>query len=193
LEVPSLPSEPRAAPKAPATAKAPAAAPKAAMREVELPGADGDAELELSDELAEGESLLIDVTPLSLRVETVGGFSDVLIAANSQVPCDRTRVFSNASDGQTQVFIRVAQGEAAQFAQNTFLGELELSGLVPLARGEAQIAVTFEIDADGILAVHAKDGRTGRETKAKMHVFGAQTDEGDVEAMMARQRQRRVV
>jgi molecular chaperone DnaK len=144
-------------------------------------------------QIGEGESLLIDVTPLSLRVETVGGYSDVLIGANSQVPCDRTRVFSTASNDQTQVFVRVAQGESTTFADNTFLGELELAGLVPLPRGDAQIAVTFEIDADGILAVHAKDERTGKETRAKMHVFGAQTEEGDVDRMMRRQKQRNVV
>ncbi len=148
---------------------------------------------EVDDQLQPDEALLIDVTPLSLRVETVGGYSDTLITANSQVPCDRTRVFSTAADGQTQVFIRVAQGERPMFKENTFLGELELSGLVPLPRGEAQIAVTFEIDADGILAVHAKDGRTGKETRTKMHVFGAQTEEGDLQQMMQRQNQRKVV
>jgi molecular chaperone DnaK len=148
---------------------------------------------EIDEKLQPDEALLIDVTPLSLRVETVGGYCDTLIAANSQVPCDRTRVFSTAADGQTQVFIRVAQGERQMFKENTFLGELELSGLVPLPRGEAQIAVTFEIDADGILAVHAKDGRTGKETRAKMHVFGAQTEEGDLQQMMSRQNQRKVV
>ena len=159
------------------------------------PAAAASAQLhqELDDQLRPEEALLIDVTPLSLRVETVGGYSDTLITANSQVPCDRTRVFSTAADGQSQVFIRVAQGERPMFKENTFLGELELSGLVPLPRGEAQIAVTFEIDADGILAVHAKDGRTGKETRTKMHVFGAQTDEGDLQQMMQRQQQRKVV
>ncbi len=148
---------------------------------------------EVDEKLQPDEALLIDVTPLSLRVETVGGYCDTLIAANSQVPCDRTRVFSTATDGQSQVFIRVAQGERPMFKENTFLGELELSGLVPLPRGEAQIAVTFEIDADGILAVHAKDGRTGKETRTKMHVFGAQTEEGDLQQMLNRQNQRKVV
>ena len=144
----------------------------------------------VADSLASGEALLIDVTPLSLRVETVGGYSDVLIAANSPVPCDRTRVFSTASDNQTQVFIRVAQGEVTAFAKNTFLGELELSGLSPVPRGEAQIAVTFEIDADGIINVRAKDGKTGRETTARMHVVGAQTDANEVDTMLNRQRTR---
>jgi molecular chaperone DnaK len=173
---------------------APAPAPKPPLPPTKLPKVAAAVELSPDDlQPAPGESLLIDVTPLSLRVETVGGYSDVLIAANSRVPCDRTRVFSTAADAQTHVFIRVAQGESAQFIENTFLGELELSGLVPLPRGEAQIAVTFEIDADGILAVRARDERTGTETAARMHVFGAQTEEGDLQRMMARQRQRAVV
>src|SRR5262249_35153534 len=95
--------------------------------------------------------LLIDVTPLSLRVETVGGYSDVLIAANSPVPCEKTRTFLTASDGQTMVNIRVAQGESVRFADNTRLGDLELSGLKSAIRGEVKILVTFELDADGIL------------------------------------------
>jgi molecular chaperone DnaK len=155
---------------------------------VELPSAELTPE-----EIGVSEALLIDVTPHSLRVETVGGYSDVLIAANSRVPCDRTRIFSTASDGQTQVFIRVAQGESRTFAENMFLGELELAGIDPLARGDAQLAVTFEIDADGILAVRAKDKRTGKETAARMHVFGAQTEERDLQKMLQRQRQRAVV
>jgi molecular chaperone DnaK len=131
--------------------------------------------------------LLIDVTPLSLNVETVGGFCDTLIEGNTPVPCDRTRVFLTASDNQTQVFIRVAQGASNRFAENTFLGELELSGLTAARRGELEIAVTFEIDADGILNVRAKDKKTGRETKARMHLLGAQTEAHEVAEMQARQ------
>jgi molecular chaperone DnaK len=124
--------------------------------------------------------LLIDVTPLSLRVETVAGFCDVLIAANTAVPCDRTRSFLTAADGQTTVIIRVAQGESNRFAENTYLGELELSGLTAAPRGETQIAVTFEIDAD-------------RQTQARLQLLGAQTDPKDVEDMMKRQAQHAVV
>jgi molecular chaperone DnaK len=131
--------------------------------------------------------LLIDVTPLSLAVETVGGFCDTLIDSNTPVPCDRTRTFLTASDNQVAVFIRVAQGESKVFAENTFLGELELSGLTPARRGEVQIAVTFEIDADGILNVRAKESKTGLETKARMHVFGAQTEEHELVKMRERQ------
>jgi molecular chaperone DnaK len=131
--------------------------------------------------------LLIDVTPLSLRVETVGGYSDVLIAANTSVPCEKSRTFLTARDGQTVVFIRVAQGEGTKFAENTFLGELELSGLTAARRGEVKILVTFELDADGILNVRAKDKDTGRETKAQMKVSGASADASDVQQMMQRQ------
>lgn len=132
--------------------------------------------------------LLIDVTPLSLRVETVGGYSDVLISANSPVPCEKARAFLTAADNQTMVVIRVAQGESPRFAENTYLGELELSGLTPARRGETKILVTFELDADGILNVRAKDKDTGRETKATMRLLGASTDAADMSAMEARQR-----
>lgn len=132
-------------------------------------------------------TLLIDVTPLSLGVETVGGFCDVLIDANTPVPCNRTRSFTTASDGQTSVQVRVAQGESKRFAENTFLGELELSGMTAAQRGEVAVAVTFEIDADGILNVRARDSKTGLETKAHLQLVGAATDPDDIEAMQARQ------
>ena len=131
--------------------------------------------------------LLIDVTPLSLSVETVGGFCDVLIEANTPVPCDRTRSFATASDGQTVVVVRVAQGRSARFAENTFLAELELSGIAAAPRGETQIAVTFEIDADGILNVRARDTKAGRETTAHLQLVGGQAAPLDIEAMQARQ------
>jgi molecular chaperone DnaK len=132
--------------------------------------------------------LLIDVTPLSLGVETVGGFCDILIEANTPVPCDRTRSFSTASAGQTTVHVRVSQGPSGRFAENTFLGELELSGIAPADRSETQIVVTFEIDADGILNVRARDGKTGHETTARIQLVGTQTDPREIEAMRARQK-----
>jgi len=131
--------------------------------------------------------LLIDVTPLDLGVETAGGFADVLIDANTPVPCDRTRAFATASDQQTLVTIRVAQGRSKRFAENTFLGELELTEIPPAPRGEMQIAVTFEIDVDGILKVRARDVKTGRETAARLQLIGAQTEPSEIEAMQARQ------
>jgi molecular chaperone DnaK len=131
--------------------------------------------------------LLIDVTPLSLGVETVGGFCDVLIGANTPLPCDRTRTFATASDGQSAVTVRVSQGESKRFDENTCLGELQLSGITAAPRGETKIAVTFEIDADGILNVKARDVKTGRETSVRMQLVGAQSDPRELEAMRARQ------
>lgn len=131
--------------------------------------------------------LLIDVTPLSLSVETAGGFCDVLIDANMPIPCDRTRSFGTAKDGQTSVHLRVAQGEGRRFSDNTLLGELELTGLRAAPRGAVEIAVTFEIDANGILQVRARDVRTGNETAARIQLVGAQVDAADLDAMRARQ------
>ena len=131
--------------------------------------------------------LLIDVTPLSLGVETVGGYTDVLIPANSPVPCEKTRTFLTASDGQTSVTIRVAQGESPKFAANTPLGDVELSGLRGARRGEVKISVTFELDADGILNVRARDPDTGRETVATMRLVGASNEQEDILAMSQRQ------
>jgi molecular chaperone DnaK len=136
--------------------------------------------------------LLIDVTPISLGVETAGGFCDFLIRANTPVPCDRTRVFLTASDGQTGVVVKVAQGESLRFGENTYLGDLHLTGLAPAARGEVQVAVTFEIDVDGILNVRAKDEGSGRETAARLHMVGTQTEAGDLQAMFARQTQKEI-
>jgi len=136
---------------------------------------------------AASSPLLIDVTPLSLGVETAGGYADVLIPANSPVPCEKTRTFLTANDGQTVVSIRVAQGESARFSANTRLGDLELTDLRRARRGEVKIAVTFELDADGILNVRARDVGTGRETTATMRLLGANTDAEDVGAMAERQ------
>jgi molecular chaperone DnaK len=116
--------------------------------------------------------VLIDVTPLTLSVETVGGYCDALIARNTPVPCDRTRDFVTASDNQTVVRVRVGQGESIHFQHNTLLGELELSGLRPGLRGTVQIAVTFTLDTNGMLSVSARDKQTGRATTAQVHLVG---------------------
>jgi len=142
--------------------------------------------------MARAAPLLIDVTPISLGVEVAGGFCDFLIRANTPVPCDRTRVFRTASDNQVAVRVRVVQGESERFSENTYLGDLELSGLRAAARGDVEVAVTFEIDADGILNVRAKEEASGRETIARMNLLGAQTDSEEVAAMMARQRKHEV-
>jgi molecular chaperone DnaK len=136
--------------------------------------------------------LLIDVTPLSLRVETVAGFCEKLIAANTPVPCDRTKVFRTASDNQTQVVVRVAQGESNRFDENTYLGEVELAGIPAAPRGDVRIAVTFELDADGILNVRACDEKSGHAAAATLKLLGANTDASDVAMMMARQQKHNV-
>jgi molecular chaperone DnaK len=136
--------------------------------------------------------LLIDVTPLSLGVETAGGFTDVILAAGTPVPCDKTRIFVTAADRQTNVIVRVAQGESRSFAENTYLGECLLQNLRPAARGEVKIAVTFEIDANGILVVRAKDAETGLETRAHLRPFGAQLEAQDVATMQQRMAGRRI-
>ncbi len=130
--------------------------------------------------------LLIDVTPLSLCVETAGGYCDRLIETNTQVPCDRTRVFSTASDHQTRVIIRVSQGESMQFAQNTYLGEVELSDLPALPRGELRVSVTFELDVNGMLNVRAEDHVAGAYGVARLKPFAIQADPSELERMMQR-------
>lgn len=131
--------------------------------------------------------LLIDVTPLDLLVETAGGYADALIQANTPVPCDRTRVFITASDNQTTVTVRVAQGVSRRFEENTLLGELELSGIRNAARGDVHIAVTFELDADGILNVKAQDKESGHATTATMKIAGINNEPSHFAEMIARQ------
>ena len=122
-------------------------------------------------------------------METVGGYCDILIQANSPIPCDRTRIFLTGSDNQTVANIRVAQGPERKFAENTYLGEVAITGLPAAPRGEVKIAVTFELDADGILNVRAKDEVSGAHASAKLRLFGANTERADVEAMERRQAQ----
>lgn len=129
--------------------------------------------------------LLVDVTPLSLSVETVGGFCDSVITRNTPVPCERTRVFATAADQQVAVRVRVSQGESSRFADNTLLGELELTGLRPAPRGKVRIEVTFVLDTDGILNVHAKDVQTGRATSARLRLVGLPAME-ELEELAAR-------
>jgi molecular chaperone DnaK len=116
--------------------------------------------------------LLIDVTPLSLSVETVGAYCDVLIDRNSPVPCERSREFVTVQDGQQSVRVRVAQGESRLFSENLLLGELELTGLRSAPRGQLRISVTFGLDSDGILHVRAIDLDTGRATTSELRLAG---------------------
>ena len=107
--------------------------------------------------------LLLDVTPLSLGIETLGGVASPLIEKNTTIPTKKTQVFSTADDNQTAVTIHVVQGERKQAAQNKSLGRFDLSDIPPAPRGMPQIEVAFDLDANGILNVSAKDKATGKE------------------------------
>jgi len=127
--------------------------------------------------------LLLDVTPLSLGVETLGGVLTKLIDRNTTIPCKRSEVFSTASDSQTSVEIHVLQGEREMARDNRTLGRFHLEGIPPAPRGLPQIEVTFDIDANGILNVSAKDKGTAKETKITItHSSGL--SKGEVEKMV---------
>ena len=121
--------------------------------------------------------ILIDVTPRALVVETVGGFCDTIIPRNAKIPCQRTRAFSPGRDYQSAVRIRIAQGEDPTFSSNTYLGEIELTGLRSALRGEVTIAIAFEVDANGIVQVRATDVLTGREARAMLQLIGVAQEE----------------
>jgi molecular chaperone DnaK len=109
--------------------------------------------------------LLLDVTPLTLSIETMGGVATSMIARNTTIPTKKTETFSTAADSQTEVEVHVLQGERPMAAQNRTLGKFKLSGIPPAPRGVPQIEVTFDIDANGILNVTAKDNATGKDQK----------------------------
>jgi molecular chaperone DnaK len=132
--------------------------------------------------------VLIDVTPRALVVETAGGFCDTVIPRNAQIPCERTRVFATAQDGQQLVRVRVAQGEDPAFRGNTYLGEVELAGIRAASRGEVSVSVTFELDADGTLRVRAADTATGRQASAQLRLAGI-AGESDIASMQRRMEQ----
>ncbi len=121
--------------------------------------------------------LLLDVTPLSLGIETLGGVSTKLIEKNTTIPTKKSQVFSTAEDNQPAVSIRVLQGEREMAADNKILGNFELVGIAPAARGVPQIEVTFDIDANGIVNVSAKDKGTGKEQKIQIQASGGLSDE----------------
>ena len=121
--------------------------------------------------------LLLDVTPLSLGIETLGGVSTKLIEKNTTIPTKKSQVFSTAEDNQPAVSIRVLQGEREMAADNKILGNFELVGIPPAARGTPQIEVTFDIDANGIVNVSAKDKGTGKEQKIQIQASGGLSED----------------
>ena len=127
--------------------------------------------------------LLLDVTPLSLGIETLGGVSTKLIEKNTTIPTKKSQVFSTAEDNQPAVSIRVLQGEREMATDNKILGNFELVGIAPAPRGVPQIEVTFDIDANGIVNVSAKDKGTGKEQKIQIQASGGLSDE-DINKMV---------
>jgi molecular chaperone DnaK len=127
--------------------------------------------------------LLLDVTPLSLGIETLGGVFTRLIERNTTIPTKKSQVFSTADDNQSAVTIRVSQGEREMAADNKLLGQFDLVGLPPAPRGIPQIEVTFDIDANGIVQVSAKDKGTGKEQQIRIQASGGLSD-ADIEKMI---------
>ena len=127
--------------------------------------------------------LLLDVTPLSLGIETLGGVFTRLIDRNTTIPTRKSQVFSTAEDNQTAVTIRVFQGEREMAADNKLLGQFDLVGIPPAPRGMPQIEVTFDIDANGIVSVSAKDKGTGKEQKITIQASGGLSEE-DIDRMV---------
>ena len=127
--------------------------------------------------------LLLDVTPLSLGIETLGGVMTKMITRNTTIPTKQAKVYSTAADNQTTVSIRVFQGEREMVADNKLLGQFDLSGIPPAPRGVPQVEVTFDIDANGIVHVSARDKSTGKEQKVTIQSSGGLSKE-EVERMV---------
>ena len=138
----------------------------------------------LNKEAGVGDIVLLDVTPLSMGIETMGGVMTKLIDANTTIPCNKSEVFSTAVDNQTEVTIHVLQGERPMASQNKSIGQFNLTGIAPARRGVPQIEVTFDIDANGILKVSAKDKATGKEQAIRIEASSGLSKE-EIEKMKA--------
>ena len=138
----------------------------------------------LNKEAGVGDIVLLDVTPLTLGIETMGGVMTKLIDANTTIPCKKSEVFSTAADNQTEVTIHVLQGERPMAAQNKSIGQFNLTGIAPARRGVPQIEVTFDIDANGILNVSAKDKATGKEQSIRIEASSG-LSEDEIKRMKA--------
>ena len=138
----------------------------------------------LNNEKGAGDIVLLDVTPLTLGIETMGGVMTKLIDANTTIPCKKSQIFSTAVDNQTAVTIHVLQGERPMAAQNKSIGQFNLEGIAPARRGVPQIEVTFDIDANGILNVSAKDKATGKEQKIRIEASSGLSQD-EIERMRA--------
>ena len=131
----------------------------------------------LNKEGGVGDIVLLDVTPLTLGIETMGGVMTKMIEANTTIPTKKTETFTTAVDNQPSVEIVIYQGERPMAAQNKLLGRFHLDGIMPARRGEPQIEVTFDIDANGILNVSAKDKATGKDAKIRIEASSGLSDE----------------
>ena len=138
----------------------------------------------LNKESGVGDIVLLDVTPLTLGIETMGGVMTKLIDANTTIPCKKSEVFSTAVDNQTAVTIHVLQGERPMASQNKSIGQFNLEGIAPARRGVPQIEVTFDIDANGILNVSAKDKATGKEQAIRIEASSGLSQE-EIDRMKA--------
>ena len=127
--------------------------------------------------------LLLDVTPLSLGIETLGGVTTVLIPRNTTIPTKKSETFSTAEDNQTTVEIHVLQGERQMAMDNRTIGKFQLTGIPPAPRGMPQVEVTFDIDANGILHVSAKDKTTGKEQKIRIEASSG-LSESEIDRMV---------